>query len=250
MIVDTADYRHRGEFSRFELPGKIHPPLYDLKLFPFQGTAWVTFNDGHPSKMSKNSLLVGPLDKTLARCRSAEIPGRNRIEKNWGFFEWRGELNAVYSLQPLTIVRANGPIDGTSNVVNFSVVTSVYSPELERFSLGSSSSWAIGSQPIRVGDSLVLTVHQKTHVLGKFRRYYVHLVQIEIPDSGEVSLSRVSAPMIHSLANLRARSASNPFAFGVTYASGIERVGDHSFAVGYGIRDRELRIVSIKNPFT
>lgn len=83
----------------------------DWRLFKYQGETWTNFtsyffyNDGWPQKDVKSRTCLGKLDGEHVRfIKEMEIPGHmNDEEKNWNFFEHKGQMKFIFSIEPFRI---------------------------------------------------------------------------------------------------------------------------------------------------
>jgi hypothetical protein len=240
----TRDRQGNDCVEFFDLPSaRIHGgtvSVKDMRIFDFDGDPWATFNTGHERAVSRNRLYLAPLDEIEALPWQAEFPNRKKIEKNWGFFSFGGQLHAIYSVAPLEILALEG-WNRTSREAHFRSVTrsNIKSPD----PTSPHSEWSIGSQPLWLGSTLVFTVHEKSYWLGKFRRYSVRLVEMEF-DGRSAETIRVGPRLVHSTRDLSEPSAKNPLAFGVTYGSGLG-FWENKLLLGYGVQDEYFRIVEV-----
>lgn len=210
----------------------------DLRFFAFEGTAWLTFNTGHPKNpVDSNEIFLAPYRDLGRMPFRAIFPGRQRIEKNWAFYGREGSLYAIYSASPLVVLRAV-TVDEVKREIHFIRETG---PKHE--GPDNSYSLTLASQPIVRGEELWFMVHEKVYQFGKFRAYFPRLLKSELLD-GFPSRTEVGPRLFHSVANLKSPSESNKFAFGVTYASGLQ-IDDERALIGYGIADSRYKIVQL-----
>ena len=215
-------------------------PVRDMRLFDHVGEPWATFNTGHTQSLRRNDIYFGPLDDISSKPWRAIIPRRKRIEKNWGFFSFENALYALYSISPLVIAKVDR-FDSARREARLHRVSE--SKGTHPMLSAAQSEWGIGSQPIWAGGSLVVSVHEKSYWLGKYRCYAVRLVEVAF-DGARAEIQRVSPRMVHRVDDLSTRSVGNPLAFGVTYGSGLG-VRNESLLLGYGFADQSFRIVEV-----
>lgn len=222
-------------------------PIRDIRFFRFREEIWHTFNTGHPRSINdKNDIFLGPLSSLEeATTYRAVFPERHRVEKNWAFFEIQGDLVAIYSVDPFRFIVATH-IDDHSKEIHFVDKFDSESGKIALPKKHEDSVLSIGSQPVLDGDTVFLTVHEKPYRLGKFRPYFPRILQFQLRDRSLADY-RLGPMLYHSEENLRVGSSINPFAFGVTYASGLDVV-DGEVILGYGIADKEYRFVNMGKP--
>lgn len=201
-------------------------PVADPKLFAFDGRVWITFNTGHFEK--PNSIYVAPLSPQIGRPLRVELPQRQKIEKNWGFYEDAGQLCALYSLDPLVIL--------TSQSRDADAITMQAQVEqLPRLN-SKRPTLTIGTQPVRLAGPdgpLALMAHRRCYFRRK--RLYTGRPVLVDPASGAVGVG--ASPWFHSLRALGGdRVRHNPNLLSCTYFSGLTLDGAN-LIVSYGIND-------------
>lgn len=229
---DKSELTHMENFQEFsEIQGHL---VRDLKFGVAGSQIFATWNTGHPrDKALANEVLICSYPE-LSDVSVADWSHRSRIEKNWGFFEENHRLNCIYSLTPLLSSFFEAKLG--EGRVSFEAVDSqidAHNPFRR---------WiAIGSQPIRVGDRLVLTAHFKPQFF-KFRLYLPMIVNINLTTADFtfrfIRFSRTQGPSIK-------RSRFNPFAFAVNYASGFAPYRD-GYLLGIGLADENYKLFFVR----
>ena len=196
----------------------------DMKLFQGDSGVYATFNTGHPDSSSESNRIYVSKIESLESPMEVALPKRRRVEKNWGFFFSGQELWAIYSVNPLVLLRQ---VKVQDNLIHMR--------EEHRGKRIPSLPISIGSQPITEDEILRFTVHLKPSIL-KLRFYLPKIAEFHL-ESREMSLSRVILPLRH--ASL-APSRWNPLAIGINYASGFAKSGN-DYLIGFGQADHNAK---------
>ena len=200
----------------------------DMKLFKNYDTEeiFATFNTGH--ELRGNQILIAKLSD-LDNPYILKFGARRRIEKNWGFF-WQGEdLFALYSVFPLTILRQIKN-ENEFQTIPMEIAKSFSHKRYLRRLI------SIGSQPIKIGSELMLTIHLKPKIL--FWRAYIPLIAKINTNTGEVTVIKITFGT-HVLSFQP--SSLNPRALFVNYASGLVVLKDR-LILGLGHKDKTFSI--------
>ncbi len=220
----------------FALAGSAH--ICDPKLLKLDNEIWVTFNTGHFEK--PNRIFIAQLHPSLSDPYELILSDRNQIEKNWALFRRNGTLYAVYSVQPLVILRA---LDRRSTARTI---------EFERVQDDAAGA-TVGQGSLTLGSQLVALdscaseygaiVHWKLHV-GK-KRTYIGL-PARIRRNGDILVANIgNTYLIHSFRALFGGSIlHNPNLLSCTYVSGIT-IADDCALISYGINDIDAGFAEI-----
>ncbi|KZL15863.1 hypothetical protein PsAD2_03508 [Pseudovibrio axinellae] len=205
----------------------------DPKLFLFNQRVFVTFNSGYSKE--NNSLYLADLDSKDLVAKEIIYDARNRVEKNWAFFASHGELFALYSINPLTVLRNVGPVDKKQLV--FEKVFEKQHGDIPDFS--------IGTQLVELRNGRHLFVaHQKTQI-GKKRLYWGVPCLFERSGS-DFSLQRSPVKLFHSVKSLMGeKTKHNKNLLSCTYFSGASVQGDE-LILSYGINDLDYGLAKIR----
>lgn len=194
----------------------------DPKLFPLGDEVWLTFNTGWSSTM--NRLYVLKVRPTLGAPLECMIDGRQKVEKNWAFFEHRGATKALYSVDPLVIL----DVCRDSNEA-FRFERCFEAKRSQRRKL------TIGTPLLRNGDSFLFIAHVKVQFLGK--RLYFGVPTLLKCAGGTYRVECGSKRLIHDRRSLLGSwRKHNPNLISCTYFSGIART-DREIILSYGIND-------------
>lgn len=196
----------------------------DMKLFQGDSGVYATFNTGHPDSSSESNRIYVSKIESLESPMEVALPKRRRVEKNWGFFFSGQELWAIYSVNPLVLLRQ---VKVKNQVIHMR--------EAYRGKRILSLPTSIGSQPIVEEQFLKFSVHLKPSI-SKLRVYVPKIATLDL-ESREMSYSRAILPLRH--ASL-VPSRWNPFAMGVNYASGFAKSGN-DYLIGFGQADHNAR---------
>lgn len=203
----------------------------DPKLFTYRGGVWATFNTGYDAR--GNEVYVVPLFPESGPPIRMEIAGRQTIEKNWAFFEGdRGELWAIYGLEPLTVL-SFGTIDAETGEARGEVLVRVPNP--------SGAGLTIGTQPAMLDGAMVLIAHERVGI-SKFRGYLGRPVRISNA-GGSWSADIGSHRLIHDLATLLGSwPRRNAHLWFATYFSGLD-IAEGQVLLSYGVNDARAGVV-------
>ena len=209
----------------------------DPKLFEFQGSIWLTFNTGYVEH--GNSVYVMTIYPEVGDPIRCDLAQRQLIEKNWAFFENEsGQLGAIYSLAPLTILSFEKQRDDSGQYY--------YSAREDYYAANPvCNEMTIGTQPLVTENGLLLIAHQR---IGhrKFRGYLGRPVRIS-QSNGRWLANPSRLRLIHSLSTLLgSRPRRNKHLWFATYFSGISRL-DAEVVVSYGINDQKAGIARLSS---
>jgi predicted GH43/DUF377 family glycosyl hydrolase len=219
--------------SRVDLTaiGREHDisPVADPKLFTYRGAVWATFNTGYVR--TGNDVFVMPVYPDLGEPIRCEIGDRQTIEKNWGFFEGEeGDLRALYLLDPLTILSFGvvRPASGSS---------SIQGEVVSRIPNAACAGFTIGTQPIRIGDELLVIAHQRVGVRRR-RGYFGRAVRLRMAaDTVQTSVS--GRRLLHDWKTLLGtKPRRNKHLWFATYFAGVDVRADGTAVLSYGINDQ------------
>jgi hypothetical protein len=210
------------------------PFIADPKLLTLGQEVYVTYNSGFSSQRP-NSIYLQRVTPELGVPQECLLEDRQRVEKNWAFFQAGPELRAVYSLQPLEILvnRGGGLGDGGPLAFDRRQPTGSVGPV----------GLTIGSQMLVEADRGLLIAHSKVKV-GRQRAYVGRLVELDLA-ADEYSVSVSPTTLIDSWrALLPSRNRLNPNLWSATYFSGITRIRKE-LLLGYGVNDSRAALARI-----
>ncbi|WP_338608579.1 hypothetical protein V6617_01390 [Pelagibacterium nitratireducens] len=198
----------------------------DPKLFQFGDTIWVTFNTGW-SRFG-NDIYIAPLYPNLGRPLRCDFSGRQKIEKNWAFYSWRGALRAIYALGNGTVLESQTDPTQSQGRLEMVPVGSVSSTRRAR-------GLSIGTQLAFSADAAYLVAHRKFHILGK-RAYIGKLVRLDF-SGNDVYATSGGKYVFHSFGSLLgSRMKRNRNLISCSYFSGLQLQSGVA-RLGYGIND-------------
>lgn len=205
----------------------------DPKLWRLGSGLAVTFNSGWDAK--QNRLYWAKLWPECGAPVSVCCPNRQAVEKNWGFFEFNGQLHALYSISPQPqFMRASHQLGD-----EFELIPTVHqSQNLELTSLG--------TQPIFHQGRWYFIGHRKRYIRSK--RWYVgEMWSFGQEGVGFGDFRKEGGPWAHSLYGLLGfGSKRNPNLLSCTYFSGLEWMEESGWCAGYGLNDRSAHLKHLK----
>jgi hypothetical protein len=194
----------------------------DPKLFSLGDEAWLTFNTGYSKTL--NRLYLMKVRPSLEAPRECTFDGRQKVEKNWAFFEDQGSLKALYSIDPLVILDVSR---GPNQEFQFQKCFEANRQH--------SRPLTIGTPLAKCQDGFLFIAHRKVQLLGKRLYFGVPARLRMIGESYRIELS--TKRLIHDrrslLGSLRKH---NPNLISCTYFSGIAHRGGE-IILSYGIND-------------
>ena len=205
----------------------------DPKLFKLKdGSICGTFNTGF-TKNGNNAIFFFEIEGVkLKSCYTCQYNGRQKIEKNWVFYQANNTLHALYSLSPLKILKCTKVGE---NLFCAEVLGLSQKNNFERLSLGTPLlHWE--------GDRYICLAHKKYYFKGK--RLYTGIPIIF--DAKNQSITTQKNEFIHSFKSLLgAKKKFNKNLFSCTYFSGIMKKG-MDVILTYGINDVSWNLTRIK----
>jgi hypothetical protein len=210
----------------------------DPKLTILNDSVWCTFNTGYSK--GYNYLYLGKVFPSLRPPYLCDLKNRSIVEKNWAFFLEDGNLKALYSIIPLSIIRQIEK-DNNKRIIKFSFefYKNDDNDDYKRSNL------SIGSQAIFRDNKLYLMAHKKFKILGR-RLYFGVPVCIEKTPDRYISIVS-KKKIIHSFLSLFGSTIKhNPNLWSCTYLSGFHFIDRKRVVIAYGINDREYGIKEIE----
>jgi len=225
-----------GKYRLFNLSNHCHTnhglsKVSDPKLFKIGHSVYCTFNTGHIENKSNQLFLFEIKDFEKIDIKECKYSERKRIEKNWSFFERNNELCALYSINPLKILKGTALDGGT---INFNELYCEDS-QLPQYS--------IASPMVQISKNKYVMISHKKLVCNN-KRLYLGLPLIFNAKERTITRSR-STYLIHSFTSLfGSKFKFNKNLISCTYFSGID-MNRNNFILSYGINDIDMRIVSV-----
>ena len=185
----------------------------------------------------QNEIFLLRVATELCRPLECSLDERQRIEKNWAFYEDAGKLHAIYGLAPVrTLVAEEWNEDAGFVRLRTATTAATLDPRLAELTIGT---------PARAhGRDLVLLAHQKVR-LRKMRGYVGHPVRL-VRDGDSFRAEMTPLTLIHSFWGLLGpRIRLNPHLLFCTYFSGLDLDGDR-VRLGYGINDNTLGFAELE----
>lgn len=207
------------------------PRVADPKLVQLGSDIYATFNTGHIPG-SQNDIYLMRLWPTQGPAQRCTLDGRQLVEKNWAFYlDAKGDLGAIYSLDPLVLLRLTGGDLAGSRSLQFSNASRQDESGAKGLNIGTQLSF---SSP----NTAFLIAHEKVTLL-KWRGYFGRVIRFDFED-GDIRMQIGSKRMSHSLKKIIfVAKRHNPNLLWATYFSGLVAT-DHELLISYGINDLEF----------
>ncbi|MBX9688090.1 MAG: hypothetical protein K2X27_15390 [Candidatus Obscuribacterales bacterium] len=197
--------------------------LIDPKICKIHDSIYITFNTGHIN--SGNDIYVMKLYPELEQPKKIIFKQRNLQERNWAFFSEGQEIFALYSINPLQILKLKN-VDENSW-------------EMEEYYEGKPSGkvpqeLSIGTQLCKHQGKYYFLAHKK--FLERFRKK-IYLGKFCSLDFTNKTISCGPDWFMHSFKSFfGSRLKHNSKLLSCTYFSGLQ-LSDNKVRVGYGIND-------------
>lgn len=200
----------------------------DPKLFVLGDRVFCTLNSGHINE-GENDVFILEIDPDGSFVtKKCFLEGKERIEKNWMFYEVGNKVFMIYSLSPKIKI---------FELFKVSKEAWSFIPYAENKTLPFPLS--IGTPPLQVDGQILLFAHRKFFLRGK--RLY-----LSIPVSFEHDEFWVKGGhnyYTHSYLSLFGeRHKFNKNLFSCTYLSGLTRLDDEHVILSYGVNDHSMNI--------
>ena len=207
--------------SLFKVKYNVRPA--DPKLLLLNNKVYCTLNSGHISD-GENDVFLFRIDSEMLDIKKCIISNRNRIEKNWSFFEQDREIGMLYAVTPICKVYSCYKEDEEAIYFTLKKEIDTTLPE-----------YSIGTQLQVKGSEGFLIAHKKIVLKGK--RIYLG-VPLKI-DFETLTVIVGSYKMIHSFrAILGSKFKFNRNLMSCTYFSGLQINFERNNAkITYGIND-------------
>lgn len=197
--------------------------VYDAKIFHFFDGIYITFNTANEKD---NSVYVAKIHPKLESPIELKFTGRNSIEKNWAFYEFKGDRYCLYSINPLVILRDRG---GWNFEEYFRGQKDV----------GIKNDLHIGTQFIPFDNKYMFISHEQVRHEKKI--FYMGKFMIFDHEKRKVFMGNKN--WCHNIISSTDFYMGRKL-WGVTYFSGIQKC-ENTINVSYGINDRDWAVSSI-----
>jgi hypothetical protein len=201
--------------------------LDDPKVCKLNDGIYITFNSGwNPS--GQNNIYVMKVHPTLESPKLVTYPKRQDHERNWAFFSEKGQVYALYSVEPLVVLKL---AELTSKTMAFE----------EFYKQDRSSSlqnkFTLGTQLTEYKGKYYFVAHRKYFFLQK-KLYVGKLCRF---DFAQMKIKKTKWLLIHSLTSLLGHfPRHNTQLISCTYFSGIQ-IREKKMTLGYGVNDVKAR---------
>jgi len=204
----------------------------DPRLFIHDNSLYLSYTDGYQMAQAK----IDPITLQATESFYIDKPEQARTEKNWTFFSHDYELLSVYSINPHTIYKMNGPAWNQMHQVDFDTIWKWGEPRG-------------GTSPIRIGNKYYSFFHSAVdikHRGSKGRQYFMGMyVFSAIAPFKPIAISK--EPIIAGeYMNDQIPRLSNKIY--VVFPNGAIRKKD-KWVVSFGYNDYECRLIDISDEF-
>ncbi len=219
------------------------PKVADPKLVRIGAVVYATFNTGFVRE-GRNELFLAPVyPKVGAPQRIVADFDRQRIEKNWAFFEGDSKtVRAVYQLHPYReVCLVQGQLGAEDDLVFASAPPA-------RVHSNMSGTLTIGTQLLVRDDRALLMAHEKWVVPRSSKRtYFGRAVGLTGIGTSDIRVHAYPERLIHRWRDaLPRRGVHNYNLLSATYFSGLSGEPDSEDVVlGYGVNDARFSIVRL-----
>ncbi|MCL8006538.1 hypothetical protein M8845_03765 [Gelidibacter japonicus] len=204
----------------------------DPKLFIMDNKVYGTFNTGDASKEPNQLMLIELSSFDIKSYKYCDYNERMRTEKNWAFYTENNELYALYSLNPLTILKGSK--------INNSLISfeKYYCDENQNF-----NNYSVGTPLLKLGDTYCFLAHKKYYRKRK-RLYLGRMCELSTMVKPKLKVSKPI--LIHSFYSLLGNKHKfNKNLISCTYFSGIHKLKD-KLILSYGVNDVSWNVKIIK----
>lgn len=234
-LSDHLDFAERKTLGERSLSWHADPRYFVLK-----GRIYLSWNDGG-NRPHNNQFLVEMTPDGLmpaGKARTMSCSPRRQIEKNWMLFEANGEVYAVYSIAPLSVLKFDfsqpDRLDG--KVVSLTGWSTAYE---EFFGVLRGS-----AQPLRMGDSFLTLAHSSF----KTPSGRVYCACFYSFSAGAPFRVQAASQQPFELPNPRGTTFQfpqlNAEVSEVVYPCGVVATGDR-LVISYGINDECCAVTSV-----
>lgn len=213
--IDLSDYCMRFGISN----------VADPKLLKLKNEVWITFNTGF--NQSGNEIYLLKVWPQLGVPQKCIFKDRSLVEKNWCFFIEDEKIHALYSLNPIVILKAEGFT--FKEVFRKKVV---------------SRKLSLGSQICHFDGKGYFVAHEKKTIFNK--RLYLGVIGSLSKKDGEYDISFSQKRFVHSLISLfGSMKKHNKNLISCTYFSGLS-FDQNMITLSYGINDLASNFVTLE----
>jgi hypothetical protein len=208
-------------------------PTADPKLTLIDNDVWLTFNTGY--KINGNEVYLWQVNNRKAKPVACHYENRQRIEKNWGFFQHNQSLYCIYSLADSMFLKSTN-----FNSDTFSFAASGIKPA----KLSTLHGYTIGSQPFRHSDGYYYLIAHKKFTVLKKRLYLGRLIRFRF-EGGNSHFQMARDFLSHSYKSLLgSKTKHNKNLISCTYFSGLNVI-DNQLIASYGINDIDFNFANL-----
>ncbi|WP_040251232.1 hypothetical protein [Psychroserpens mesophilus] len=204
----------------------------DPKMFIMNDKVHCTFNTGDAIKDVNSIFLLDIENNSIGNYFICNYVERMRTEKNWAFFNHKGKLLALYSLNPLTLLEAT---EIKEKQIRFKAY---FTDKTQNF-----INYSIGTPLVEIDGNYGFIAHKK--YFRKRKRLYIGK-PCTLNMNAKPALKVNKRILIHSLKSLLGEQHKfNKNLISCSYFSGIQ-IHDNDLVISYGINDIDWNIATIK----
>ncbi len=208
------------------------PPekLSDPKFVSLNGKPFLTFNTGYSTTF--NDIFLAEYKNGHYYPYKCNLPGRMKVEKNWAFFYKNNDLFAIYSINPLVILKA--------------IKKENYKIEFKKIKTSKTffdKNISIGTQLVEIDNYHYFIAHKK-YYFGKKRIYLGVPFRIDIKNDTLI-IEKSNKLLTHSYYSLLGSLKKlNKNLISCSYFSGIGYIDD-KVIISYGINDVDFNVIEM-----
>ena len=205
--------------------------LIDPKVAKINEEFYITFNSGCVPR--GNDIFIMKVYPKMEPPKRAIYKNRKKQERNWAFFSDKGEIYALYWINPLKILKVKNISDKEWEMEDF------YCGKEDN---GILNGLTIGTQLSYSNDKHYFVAHKKLYFFGK----KIYLGKFCELDFSKKQIKTGKNWLVHSFKSLfGSKLKHNTNLLSCTYFSGIQ-VSNGSIKLGYGVNDVEFGFSSHK----
>ncbi|MBW2998472.1 class I SAM-dependent methyltransferase [Candidatus Woesearchaeota archaeon] len=204
----------------------------DPKIFKIKNDLYITFNTGWYKK-ENNEIYVMKIFPKVEKPKKVLYKNRARLERNWAFFSENNETYALYSVNPLKILKQKSK-KNPWEFEDYYCGTKTIKDEL-----------SIGTQLYEYNNKYYFVAHKKIKLFNKTNKK-VYLGKLCEFDFQKKKIKINKSSLVHSYGSLLGdKIKHNTNLFSCTYFSGLQ-VRNNKLFLGYGINDVSFGFSSLR----
>lgn len=201
--------------------------LDDPKVCELNDGIYITFNSGW-NPVGQNNVYVMKVHPKLESPKLVTYVNRREQERNWVFFSEKGQVYALYNIEPLVVLKL---VESSSETMVFE--------ECYKHKMTSSAqnTFTLGTQFTKYEGKYYFVAHRKYFFLQK----KLYIGKLCTFDFTQMRIKKSKFLLIHSLISLLGHfPRHNSNLISCTYFSGIQ-IREKKITLGYGVNDVKAR---------